>query len=125
MPNVIKRLGLGIFLILAASAILLVADRNHRSTASSSAPSKVHRIAVLQHANTPVLDDSIRGTIDALAERGYRDGDTLTIEKFNAQGDMAWASIQRPRLRFELEDWLRQQRQRLKPAQPAPAAASS
>ena len=43
----------------------------------------------------------------------------------NAQGDMAWASIQRPRLRFRLEDWLRQQRQRLKPAQPAPAAASS
>lgn len=89
MPNVIKRLGLGIFLILAASAILLVADRNQRSTASSSAPSKVHRIALLQHANTPVLDDSIRGTIDALAERGYHDGDTLTIEKFNAQGDMA------------------------------------
>lgn len=58
MPNVIKRLGLGIFLILAASAILLFADRNHRSTAQSSESSKVHRIAVLQHANTPVLDDS-------------------------------------------------------------------
>jgi CelD/BcsL family acetyltransferase involved in cellulose biosynthesis len=42
----------------------------------------------------------------------------------NAEGQMAWASIQRPRLR-RLEDWLRQQRQRLKPAQPAPAAASS
>lgn len=89
VPNVIKRLGLGIFLILAASAILLVADRNHRSTGAAPATSTVHRIAVLQHANTPVLDDSIRGTLDALSERGYRDGDTLTVEKFNAQGDMA------------------------------------
>lgn len=89
MPNVIKRLGLGTYLILAASALLLFADRNHRSTTKLPGPSKTPRIAVLQHANTPVLDDSVRGTIDALAERGYRDGDTLTIEQFNAQGDMA------------------------------------
>ena len=49
----------------------------------------MHHIAVLQHANTPVLDDSVRGTLDALAARGYRKGETLQVDSFNAQGDMA------------------------------------
>ena len=88
MPNVIKRLGLGLLLIAIASGILLLADRGQRA-ATPGAAAKIPRIAILQHANTPVLDDSIRGTLDALAERGYRKGDTLTVESFNAQGDMA------------------------------------
>ena len=71
-------------LIAAASATLLLADRGHRTTGSR----KVLRLAILQHANTAVLDEGIRGTIDGLASRGFRDGDTLTIERFNAQGDM-------------------------------------
>ena len=86
MLYAIKRLTLGVLLIAAASAILLFADREQRSAAS--APRKVHRIAILQHANTTVLDEGIRGTIDGLASRGYRDKDIITIERFNAQGDM-------------------------------------
>jgi ABC-type uncharacterized transport system substrate-binding protein len=35
-----------------------------------------------------VLEDGLRGTLDALAERGFRDGERLRIERFNAQGDM-------------------------------------
>jgi ABC-type uncharacterized transport system substrate-binding protein len=82
-----KRLALGVLLIAAASAVLLVADREHR-TGAASGPNKTHRIAILQHANTAVLDDGIRGVIDGLASRGLREGDGLTIERFNAQGDM-------------------------------------
>src|SRR5262245_2102128 len=48
----------------------------------------MRRIAILQHANTAVLDEGIRHTIEGLASRGFRDGDTLTIDRFNAQGDM-------------------------------------
>jgi len=73
-----------VLLITAASAILLVADREHRA----AGPRTVQRIAVLQHANTAVLDEGLRGTFDGLASRGFRDGENLTIEKFNAQGDM-------------------------------------
>src|SRR5262245_43293592 len=80
----VKRLGLGLGLIVIASAILLISDR--RSPASSESP--VRRVAILQHANTVVLDDGIRGTIDALSERGFRNGERLQIERFNAQGDM-------------------------------------
>lgn len=94
MPNVIKRLGLGTLLIAVASAILLLADRSHRAPASGTAPARpagastVRRIAILQHANTPVLDDGVHGVLAGLSERGYRDGDRIAVEQFNAQGDM-------------------------------------
>jgi putative tryptophan/tyrosine transport system substrate-binding protein len=84
----LKRLALGVLLIAAASTILLLADREHRTAASRAGARKVQRVAILQHANNAVLDEGIRGLIDGLASRGFHDGDTLTIEQFNAQGDM-------------------------------------
>jgi ABC-type uncharacterized transport system substrate-binding protein len=80
----LRRLALGLFLIALASAILLIADRGHRVETARH----VSKVAIFQHASTPVLDDGIRGTIEALAERGFREGDRITIERFNAQGDM-------------------------------------
>ena len=88
MAYALKRLALGLLLIAAASAILLLADRSERSPALRPGPNKVQRIAILQHANTPVLDEGIRGLLDGLASRGFRDGDRVTIEQFNAQGDL-------------------------------------
>src|SRR4029077_10271812 len=41
----------------------------------------------VQHASTAVLDDGVRGVLDGLAERGYREGERLTIERFNAHND--------------------------------------
>ncbi|MBK9241530.1 MAG: ABC transporter substrate-binding protein [Acidobacteria bacterium] len=82
--RVVARLSLGILLIAVASAILLIADLGRRS----SGPGKVSRIAIVQHANTPVLDEGIEGLLDGLAERGFRDGENITIQRFNAQGDM-------------------------------------
>jgi ABC-type uncharacterized transport system substrate-binding protein len=79
-----KRLSLGVVLIALASAILLFADRGHRAAPAGAAL----RIAVLQHASTELLDDGVRGVLDGLAERGYRDGDRVVIQRFNAQGDM-------------------------------------
>ena len=80
-----KRLALGISLIVLTSAILLVSDRSHRTTAEHPA---VLRLAIVQHANTAVLDEGIRGVIDGLGARGFRDGGRITIDRFNAQGDM-------------------------------------
>jgi ABC-type uncharacterized transport system substrate-binding protein len=84
MLYALKRLALGICLISLASAILLLSDVGHR--VGSGSP--VLRVAILQHANTVVLEDGIRGTLEALAERGFRDGEKLKIDRFNAQGDM-------------------------------------
>jgi len=82
-----KRLWLGVCLIALTSAILLVADRGNRSS-SGGGHASTKRIAIIQHATTSVLEDGVRGVLDGLAERGYREGDTLEIAHFNAQGDM-------------------------------------
>jgi ABC-type uncharacterized transport system substrate-binding protein len=87
MLYAIKRLALGVFLIALASAILLFSDRGHRS-GDLAAPSAVKRIAIVQHASTPVLDDGVRGVLDGLAAHGYREGERLKVERFNAHGDM-------------------------------------
>ena len=84
MLYAVKRLALGVSLIVVTSAILLLSDRSHRVGAAHT----VLRLAIMQHANTTVLEDGIRGTIDALASRGYRDGERISIDRFNAQGDM-------------------------------------
>jgi putative ABC transport system substrate-binding protein len=84
MLYVLRRLGLGLGLIALASAILLLTDVEQRRASASA----VLRVAILQHANTPVLDDGIVGTLAGLAERGYREGEKLKIDRFNAQGEM-------------------------------------
>lgn len=87
MIDVVKRLSLGILLIAAASAVLLVADWGRRT----GKPAAIPRVAVIQHANTPPLDEGVRGLIDGLEHRGYRDGQTITLQRFNAQADMTTA----------------------------------
>lgn len=58
MFQVVKRLGLGIGLIALASAILLLTDVEQRRASAST----VLRVAILQHADTPVLDLGMEGT---------------------------------------------------------------
>lgn len=82
----LRHLALGLTLIAAASALLLFSDRERRTQAGSR---KVMRVALVQHASTPVLDEGVRGAIQGLAEQGFRDGDTLLLTTYNAQGDLA------------------------------------
>src|SRR5215470_17115572 len=85
MKFVLKRLILGVLLIVAASAALLLSDLGRRTMKAHSLP----RLGLLQHASTMLLDDGTRGTIDALAEHGFVDGKSIVIEQFNAHGDIA------------------------------------
>jgi ABC-type uncharacterized transport system substrate-binding protein len=87
MWNTLRRLALGIFLIAVASGILL-----WRDSSEARGPRDKPRIAILQHASTPVLDAGVRGMIDGLAEKGWRDGETCTIRKFNAENDVSIAN---------------------------------
>jgi len=89
LPYAIRRLSLGLLLIAVASAILLYADRRHRAGATASAQdAQHHRIAIIQHASTSVLDDGVRGLLSGLDSRGYTAGGRIEIDRFNAQGDM-------------------------------------
>lgn len=72
-------------LLAGASALLLVTDR---AGTRRSRPA----VAVLKQVSTAVLDDAVTGMIEGLAEQGWRDGDTITIRQFNAEGDMAQAN---------------------------------
>jgi len=80
-----KRLALGLLLISLASAILLVADRDRRTPGDRRSV----RIAILQHSDSAIMEDGVRGMIEGLAERGIRGGEGgVTIERFSAQNDM-------------------------------------
>ena len=82
--NVFRRLSLGLFLIALAAAVLLYSDRGRRVQGAS----RTARVAIVQHASTPVLDTGVRGVTDGLAESGFHDGDNLTLTIYNAHGDL-------------------------------------
>lgn len=72
-------------LLAGASALLLVTDQ---AGTRRSRPA----VAVLKQVSTAVLDDAVTGMLEGLVEKGWRDGDTVTIRQFNAEGDMAQAN---------------------------------
>jgi putative ABC transport system substrate-binding protein len=85
MLLVAKRLLLGVVLIAAASAALLLSDLGRRTTISRDMP----HVGLLQHASTMLLDEGARGAIDGLANNGFVEGKTIVIDKFNAHGDIS------------------------------------
>jgi len=74
-----------VVLLASASALLLLTDRQ-------SAKRALPAIAVLQQTSSKVLEDAVDGMIEGLAERGWVDGKTVTIRRYNAEGDMAQAN---------------------------------
>ena len=83
MLFVVKRLALGFCLITLAVGILLLSDWNRRSDSRQVIP----RVAILQHASQPVLDEGVHGMLQGLAEGGFKDGETVAIQRFNAEND--------------------------------------
>ena len=88
MIQVIRRLALGISLIIMASGVLLFFDASQRRTPKS----KIPRIAVFQFASNQLLDDGVTGILEGLKERGYFEGRTLQVDRFNAQNDLPTAN---------------------------------
>lgn len=82
---VLRRAVPTVALLTAASALLLLTDRQ-------SAKRDLPAIAVLQQTSSIVLEDAVKGMIEGLAERGWIDGKTVTIRRYNAEGDMAQAN---------------------------------
>jgi putative ABC transport system substrate-binding protein len=85
-PATLARRALPTVVLLAgASALLLATDRTGQRRARPA-------VAVLKQVSTTVLDDAVDGMLAGLAERGWRDGETVTIRQYNAEGDMAQAN---------------------------------
>jgi len=76
--------------IALASAILLLSDlpRTPRNETSE----RKYRVALLQIASQPILEDGAAGVVAGLQERGFVEGRNLQLARFNAEGDMATAN---------------------------------
>lgn len=84
----LRRLLLGLTLIVAASAVLLVSDlRSRVGHAPQAGPKK--RVALLEHAAQAVLAAGREGVVLGLQQGGYTVGENLDLKMFNAAGDMA------------------------------------
>ncbi len=84
----VSRLLLGIVLIAGASAVLLISDLGSRVGARPETRNKP-KVALLQHASQAILSEGVQGILDGMAAAGYRDGETLELRRFNAEGDAA------------------------------------
>ncbi len=83
----LRHLILGFVLIGLAGAILLISDWSQRRAGGT-----LKRVAILQHASQAALDDGVMGYVEALADRGFVNGKTITIQRFNAENDIATAN---------------------------------
>jgi putative tryptophan/tyrosine transport system substrate-binding protein len=91
MIQALRKLSLGLALIVGAAAVLLYSDLASRRARVFS---KVHavRVAMVQQISIPSLDDGVTGALLALKDRGYSDGGRMILRKYNAQGDVSTAN---------------------------------
>jgi ABC-type uncharacterized transport system substrate-binding protein len=94
MTAVLKKIALGLALIVASAAILLYSDLDSRrvSAGDGANGSRPLRVAVVQQTSVPPLDDGVTGALAALKERGYVDGGRMILRQYNAQGDIGTAN---------------------------------
>ena len=81
--TLVRRLGLGLSIIVVASLALLLSDWRHRSPSAA-----MPRVAVFQYNSNPNLDLGVRGLVDSLREHGWVDGRTMEVRFFNPEGDV-------------------------------------
>jgi putative ABC transport system substrate-binding protein len=88
MPSLIRHLAAPTLLIAALSALLLSLDRIENRKPSPGAASLV-RLAIAQTSSNPVMDDSVRGILKTLADRGFREGQNLEVSRFTPENDIS------------------------------------
>ena len=87
IQDVIRRLWLGVVLIVAASSILLMSDSSQRKSGHA-----LPRVALFQHSSQSALDEGVQGILTGLAEHGFIDGKTISVQRFNAENDIGTAN---------------------------------
>ena len=76
--------------LLITAGILLILDLGNRH--SKVKKKELPKIAIFKIASRNILDEAENGILDTLKKRGYTDGETAMIKRFNAEGDMATAN---------------------------------
>lgn len=98
LPPNLRRLLPGLGLIAAASALLLATDMRSRHSAEAPSANAPVRIALLKHSSSQVMDEMHEGFVAGLASRGWAEGSRLSIDVFNAQGDLPTGNTMASRL---------------------------
>ncbi|MCW5977679.1 MAG: ABC transporter substrate-binding protein [Bryobacteraceae bacterium] len=83
----LRRLGPGAAMIVLAGMALLLSDTGRRPS-----PEGPPRVAVFQFNSQEILNEGLRGMYDALRDRGWEDGKTMLVERFNSENDMPTAA---------------------------------
>lgn len=86
-----KRFLVGILLVAAASAALLLSDLGR--VVKIPAARGLKRIAVFQYSSRPVLDDTVAGVLEGLRASGFTVGQDLQVSFFNPEGNTSDAVV--------------------------------
>lgn len=94
MLAALRRVALGLSVVIAASAILLLSDLRHRHPVARGANAASHRWKVYFVQLNDVIDveDAAGGVMEGLRESGLREGRDFEVQTLNAHGDMATVS---------------------------------
>ena len=74
-------------LLMASALMLSLAGCSQTGGSSSSVEAETLRIGIIQPMEHESLDAAREGFVQALADHGYTDGDTIVLDYQNAQGD--------------------------------------
>ncbi|MCW5977695.1 MAG: ABC transporter substrate-binding protein [Bryobacteraceae bacterium] len=88
MREICRHLWLAAALILLASGSLLLSDLRHRQAPDD----RLRRVAIFQIASRPIMDDGVDGVLTGLRAKGHAAGETISIQRFNAENDLPTAN---------------------------------
>ena len=91
MIDIVRNIYLGGLIILCCSAILLASDWSSRS--EGLAGGQRPKVAIVKFNSNLLLDEAEEALVARLAERGYRDGDNIVIQRFCPEADGAAHNI--------------------------------
>ena len=95
MVHTFRKIALGIALVAAASAVLLLSDLQHRERAAARNAlnkKRTWKIYFVQYNDVIDVKDAERGVLAGLRESGLESGRDYEVKILNAQGDMATVS---------------------------------
>lgn len=93
MQLLLRRVGLALFLIASAAAVLLASDLGSRRSTGTAPPAKrLWKVDLLAYIDVADVEDAERGIRAGLREAGLREGEDFSFTVRNAQGDMATLS---------------------------------
>src|SRR5258706_11623861 len=87
----LRKIALGLGVLVAASAVLLFSDLQHRQPAQHGAKPAGHKwkLYFVQFNDVLDVEESADGVKLGLSEAGLQEGRDYEIKTLNAQGDMA------------------------------------